>query len=362
MDAVAFATWLGGIGLLDRGQRAEAFRELALAEADDSVEPSADPVGAAVRPSEGAVAPSLPVAETDTAAPEEDLLSKVGRGRIGRFGCPHCGGDEIRPWGKACGKPRYRCASCRKTFNPLTGTPLAGLHHRDRWPDQARALIAGETVAKAAERCQVAYTTAFRWRHRFPVRAQSRQAAAPVRDRRGGRDLHPRILQGQTPRSAESIAQAGRQGRQAGSVGGADPSHRRPRPHRRDHRCRPAAARRRQHHGRARAGHYRASRTVLRWRCSDHRIRSARPGQGPCLARARHTQPGGARSPHQQCERHGRLKEWMRRFPWRRHQEPPQLSELAANDRGPLNRLRSGRPDHGRRRIRSMSTAFRIRA
>jgi len=44
---------------------------------------------------------------------------------------------------------------------------LAGLHHRDRWPDQARALIAGETVAKAAERCQVAYTTAFRWRHRF---------------------------------------------------------------------------------------------------------------------------------------------------------------------------------------------------
>ena len=72
-----------------------------------------------------------------------------------------------------------------------------------------------------------------------PVRAQSRQAAVPVRDRRGGRDLHPRILQGQTPRSAESIAQAGRQGRQAGSVGGADPSHRRPRPHRRDHRCRP---------------------------------------------------------------------------------------------------------------------------
>ena len=35
MDTAAFATWLGGIGLLDRGQRAEAFQELALAEADD---------------------------------------------------------------------------------------------------------------------------------------------------------------------------------------------------------------------------------------------------------------------------------------------------------------------------------------
>ena len=167
MDTAAFATWLGGIGLLDPAQRAEAFRELALAEADDPLGPSADPVDAAVLPYEAAVAPWLPAAETDDAAPEEDLLSKVGRGRIARFGCPHCGQDDVRPWGKAGGKPRYRCTSCRKTFNPLTGTPLAGLHHQDRWPDQAQALIAGETVAKAAERCKVAYTTAFRWRHRF---------------------------------------------------------------------------------------------------------------------------------------------------------------------------------------------------
>ena len=167
MDTAAFATWLGGIGLLDPAQRAEAFRELALAEAADRIDPSAHPVDAAVLPYEAAVAPSLPVAETDDAAPKEDLLSKVGRGRIARFGCPHCGRDDVRPWGKAGGKPRYRCTSCRKTFNPLTGTPLAGLHHQDRWPDQAQALIAGETVAKAAERCKMAYTTAFRWRHRF---------------------------------------------------------------------------------------------------------------------------------------------------------------------------------------------------
>ena len=167
MDTAAFATWLGGIGLLDPSQRAEAFRELALAEADESVDPSALPLDAGVLPYEAAVAPSLQLAETDNAAPEEDLLSKVGRGRIERFGCPHCGQDDIRRWGKAGGKPRYRCTSCRKTFNPLTGTPLAGLHHQDRWPDQAQALIAGETVAKAAERCKVAYTTAFRWRHRF---------------------------------------------------------------------------------------------------------------------------------------------------------------------------------------------------
>jgi hypothetical protein len=62
---------------------------------------------------------------------------------------------------------------------------------------------------------------------------------------------------------------------------------------RRDHRCRPAAARRRHRHGRARAGHYPASRTLLRWRCGDHRIRSARPAQGPRLAGA--ARPGRRR-------------------------------------------------------------------
>src|SRR5208337_292700 len=93
------------------------------------------------------------------------------------------------------------------------------------------------------------------------------------------------------------------------------------------------------------------------------RIGSARPGQVPCLARTRHAQAGGARSPHQQRERLPRPAEGVdAALPWRRHQEPPDLSELAANDRGPLNRLGPGRLDHGCRRIGSISTEFDIRA
>ena len=45
----------------------------------------------------------------------------------------------------ANGRPRYRRKECRKTFGPLMGTPLVGLHYRDRWMDQAHAL---EQVAK----------------------------------------------------------------------------------------------------------------------------------------------------------------------------------------------------------------------
>jgi hypothetical protein len=91
MDGAAFATWLGGIGLLDPAQRAEAFRELALAKAADPIEASVHPVDAAVLPNEAAASSPLPVAEADDAAPEEDLLSKVGRGRIAHFGWPYCG-------------------------------------------------------------------------------------------------------------------------------------------------------------------------------------------------------------------------------------------------------------------------------
>ena len=140
---------------------------MTLAEAIDPIEWSDHPIDDPAPPGAAEAAASIVAATTVDAAPDEGLLSKIGRDRIASFGCPHCGRDDVRPWGKAGGKPRYRCANCRKTFNPLTGTPLAGWRHQDRWHDQAQALINGEAVAKAAERCKVACATAFRWRHRF---------------------------------------------------------------------------------------------------------------------------------------------------------------------------------------------------
>ncbi len=41
---------------------------------------------------------------------------------------------------------RYACKACRRTFHALTGTPLAGLHQRERW-------LACESVRKADETC-----------------------------------------------------------------------------------------------------------------------------------------------------------------------------------------------------------------
>jgi transposase-like protein len=152
-----------------------AVQDLALAEANDAVEYRDDGIDEttqedrpeSVREGEGEATPEIvaPAAVGPSAAP--DLLSKVGDGRIANFGCPYCGGYEVGRWGRANGRPRYRCKECRKTFGPLTGTPLAGLHYKDRWMDQAQALMSGESVVKAAERCAINRTTAFRWRHRF---------------------------------------------------------------------------------------------------------------------------------------------------------------------------------------------------
>ena len=69
--------------------------------------------------------------------------------------------------GVADGLQRYKCRTCGKTFNALTGTPLARLRHKGKWLDQAQALADGLTVKRAAEHLNVAPSTAFRWRHRF---------------------------------------------------------------------------------------------------------------------------------------------------------------------------------------------------
>ena len=164
MDPSAFATWLAGIRCLDASQRQRAFQELTLAGAGlaETRRDDAPPVAAMAHEGLAAVGAGL-----SSGTPDPGLPQRIGRERLAGFGCPHCGGDEVHRWGQASGKPRYRCRACHKTFNPLTGTPLSGLHYPDRWPDQARALIEGETLTKAAARCRVDYTTAFRWRHRF---------------------------------------------------------------------------------------------------------------------------------------------------------------------------------------------------
>src|SRR3982750_2293967 len=94
--------------------------------------------------------------------------------------CPHCAATALRRWGHASGLRRYRCTTCRRTFNALTGTSLARLRKKACWLRYGEALAAGMTLAKAAAHCGVHLTTSFRWRHRFL------RAPAAAREALGG--------------------------------------------------------------------------------------------------------------------------------------------------------------------------------
>jgi len=90
--------------------------------------------------------------------------------------CPHCQSTNVGSWGRACGLKRYRCRECRKSFNALTGTPLARLRKRGAWKTYAQAVAESVSVRKAAQRTGVSVPTAFRWRHRFLTLAKDAKA------------------------------------------------------------------------------------------------------------------------------------------------------------------------------------------
>lgn len=156
MDRTVFEEWLGGIASLTAAQRLAALNALSVPRADACYEAAAAPVPppvAAVR------SPAGPGGAAE--------IALLGQRRVDSVGCPHCGNREVGRWGSASELPRYRCKACNRTFNALTKTPLARLRKKDKWAEQTAAMIDATTTAKAAARCGVHYSTAFRWRHRF---------------------------------------------------------------------------------------------------------------------------------------------------------------------------------------------------
>ena len=97
MDVKGFQVWLSAARGLTRAQRREAFAVLS-------------------GRSEG---------EASKAAIE------LGVDEARR--CPHCASEGAVSRGMARGLRRYQCKGCGRTFNALSGTPLSGLHHKERW-------------------------------------------------------------------------------------------------------------------------------------------------------------------------------------------------------------------------------------
>ena len=81
--------------------------------------------------------------------------------------CPSCACKQYYRHGQANGLQRYRCRACGRTYNDLSGTPLARLRWREKWLDYLGCVLESTSVRAAANRVGVHRNTAFRWRHRF---------------------------------------------------------------------------------------------------------------------------------------------------------------------------------------------------
>ncbi len=64
--------------------------------------------------------------------PRAAVTAAIEAGGDGRQSCPHCGHEKVVGCGRADGLRRFRCKGCGKSFNALTGTPLARLRKKDR--------------------------------------------------------------------------------------------------------------------------------------------------------------------------------------------------------------------------------------
>jgi len=104
-------------------------------------------------------------------------IEKAARGRP----CPRCGGGRVHRCGQASGLQRFRCLGCRRSYNALTGTPLARLRKREHWLAYFQCVLDSLVVRAAAAKVGVHRTTSFRWRHRFiPAAARQRPSTLGV--------------------------------------------------------------------------------------------------------------------------------------------------------------------------------------
>lgn len=131
MDTKSFRDWLWRLGELSARQREELKRRLLGNEAS------------------------------------QDARDWINRRAQESVACPHCQAAHVQRWGRESGIQRYRCCDCRRTFNALTGSPLAGLKCREAWADYTQAMIDGSSLRAAAHCSGVHVSTAFRWRHRL---------------------------------------------------------------------------------------------------------------------------------------------------------------------------------------------------
>ena len=90
--------------------------------------------------------------------------------------CGHCQSEHFYRHGHQHQRQRYMCRDCGRTFNALTGTPLANVQVTDALDQYLECMTTSMTLRPTARQCGISLDTAFHLRHRIMELLQSDQA------------------------------------------------------------------------------------------------------------------------------------------------------------------------------------------
>jgi len=93
--------------------------------------------------------------------------------------CPRCKCNDVVLHGTDQNKrQRFKCRGCRRTYNIMTGTPMARARMPDKWAPYLRCMTDHMAVRKiVGTGIGINHVTAWRWRHRFLTAAANDNAA-----------------------------------------------------------------------------------------------------------------------------------------------------------------------------------------
>lgn len=90
--------------------------------------------------------------------------------------CPHCRSSSVIRYGRRCGKQRFQCKSCGRTFVETTNTIMYMSHQPlPVWEEVIEDTIKGLSLDETAERLGLTHQCAFDMRHKILLALQEEQ-------------------------------------------------------------------------------------------------------------------------------------------------------------------------------------------
>ena len=87
--------------------------------------------------------------------------------------CPYCGSAKVIRYGRKCGKQRFLCNQCGRTFVTTTHTIMSRSHFSDSvWQEVIRDTVQGHAIDYSAKKLGINHRTVFDMRHKILLALQ----------------------------------------------------------------------------------------------------------------------------------------------------------------------------------------------